>query len=254
MGGIGNVLFQGFFGFITSNKGYQVSYNGFLTKNNLITKLLGWTIHENNMHKTFFNKVSYDFNIEFFNIIKLLISKAFKFKFQSIFIFENESIVRYDGTHYFGYFQSMNLIKDNIVLFNSYCLDLRKALDIKLSVKPQIVVHFRWGDSEWAKKNITYYEKVLEILISDYDSHKIYIVTDDKTKALSFFSVLKNKEVFKRSTFEDFKTLCNASVIFVSPSTFSWWASQVGDFDLIYFPSNFKEYRFINNSSIICIE
>lgn len=254
-GGLGNILFQGFIGHLISEKGHNVSFNGFLTKKNIITKLLKWTLHENNFHEELLGTTNYTFNIDFFNFIKLIVSKTIKFNFKSIFIFENEGKIRYDSTHYFGYFQSSSLIKNNLHTFRNYCNDLRKKLKLEEKhLKTQVVVHFRWGDSTWAKKNKIYYEKILEILKTEYEGHQIYIVTDDINKANSFFSLLNDKKILKRNTMEDFKFLCNSSILFVSPSTFSWWASQIGVFNLIYFPSNFKDFIFDNKSPIIFID
>ncbi len=93
----------------------------------------------------------------------------------------------------------------------------------KLNKKYYLVLHFRWGDTDWGRKYEYYYQKARE-LIKSKNAYTL-IVTDDLNKAKSFFSKINNIQ-FKRSDnpFDDFLILLNAETLILAPSTFSWWA------------------------------
>ena len=230
MGGLGNVLFQGFAGYLLQ-KNHSVYYVNNLTKSNFITnKILKWTIHD-----TSISEIIFDNQLHFSNLKTLvkLISISFKknnfLNDKCHYLFESEDSFSSMYTHYFGYFQSKTFILERKNIFLDYCNLIHEKL-IKSLPKEQIsdvVVHYRWGDSDWAKENTEYYEKVKNELIKN-NYRNIVVVTDDLKQAHCFFSEINNISIQRKSISEDFSQIFYSKTLFIAPSTFSWWACHLG--------------------------
>ena len=224
MGGIGNNLFQIFLGYILEKKNYRIHYVSNLTKKNWVTKFLGWTIHDNTYR--FFLKN--DQIIESSNLLVLLgmISKKTGF---NIFNVKYVKVINTSGfekaNNFFGYFQDKLFLKKHEEEFHDFCSSIHRII---LSNNPlqagKTVVHFRGGDSLWAKENLGYYLAIKK-RIKYLDM--VEIISDDLDAAKIFFGKSKNYK-FSQSTspLTDFQTIVLASNIYCAPSTFSWWAAH----------------------------
>lgn len=230
MGGIGNNLFQYLAYLAAKERGLEPILVRNLTESNLVTKVLGWTIHENifaRLHST--EKVS---SVVFFrSIFKLILSKYGLLKTRVFFNTLPNSINGH--TDVFGYFQTKEFVAANKSSFVSIRELLKGNFESDLDGK--LVVHFRWGDSGWAKRWNTYYDTLIKL---SEEFEDILIITDDQEVAIRRFSSLSNVVVKKPGTaLEDFQILMSSDHLFCAPSTFSWWASQLlGETSTVYMP------------------
>jgi len=224
MGGFGNVLFQILAFNVISKNNDQVFYVKILTEKNLITKFLGWTIHER-LYEDLINKYKiHEIGLLKSSIIILIsfLSKKFNFKFKlSTFYSSSIQVENYTSNNIFGYFQDNSFLKK----YQKELLDLGEMLRLKYSDKEKnsIVVHYRKGDSDWALKFLGYYNEIKKMLKKE--SLPILIVTDSVKDAISFFSSIDNVKILTSSNaLDDFRYLLSANKLYCAPSTFSWWA------------------------------
>ncbi|MDA8860550.1 hypothetical protein N9I36_01165 [Planktomarina temperata] len=217
MGGLGNQLFQFNYGSYLKSIGYSVVYSDYLTKRNFSTRLLNWKIHE-------------FCPIEDQDIVSIkpltavgvtLLAKAPLLNHVSNFYRASE--IKPKSLNIFGYFQDFFEVIDS----NSF-----------LSMKPMrressIVCHLRMTDTLWNKE---YTSRIIREFLdypSSIDMKKI-VVTDHPELARNMFS--SDITVVKRSVKEDFDLMRAASVLFLSNSTFSFWAAKLGSNQMIYAP------------------
>ena len=255
MGGFGNVLFQ-----IRAYRILKVSnkakYIDLLVKNNIFTRLLGWTIHErvyeNFIDKKEIQKVSY---IQAIIVLFVgIFSRKFKFKNSiSTFYTYNDSFKVPFSNNIFGYFQDKYFLERNQVellklgreLFNKYKKNESK-----------IIVHYRMGDSGWAKEHGNYYIKVKNMIMKERDT--VYIATDSPKKALIFFSDCSNvKLTDSKNAMDDFKYMVSATKLYCAPSTFSWWAAHsLSSKSQVIMPDFFKNTLgvYINKNRLILLD
>jgi|TARA_B110000879_G_C11036244_1_gene456933 hypothetical protein len=227
-GGFGNVMFQMLLVERFYNLDYNVTVVGILTKKNLLTKLLNWTIHEDITSNimTKYPNIIVENDIRFKHIKSLFfltLSKLFSFNFFGYLFFKkfNEIQLR-NAKQYMGYFQSEEYIKN----FSNEIKQISNYISKNINEKQNssLVFHFRWGDTDWGRKYENYYYKIRELLIIENVS--IRIVTDDLTKAKAFFANIDNIQFSKSDNpFDDFLILLNAETLILAPSTFSWWAA-----------------------------
>jgi hypothetical protein len=255
MGGFGNVLFQILVFNVISKTNKNVYYVKKLTEKNLITKCLGWTIHQELYNDLIEEKDFYPKNL--FNSIRIVIvsflSKIFKKKFQ-IATFYNEYVQIEDNisNNVFGYFQDFKFLNKN----KSELLILGEKLRNLYAYKGNLcVVHYRRGDSEWAIKFSNYYLNVRDLLKNE--SRDILIVTDSLEEAKIFFSEVNNTKIISsKNALDDFKHLVSAKKLYCAPSTFSWWAAHSLEINSeIIMPSFFNEKLgiFVKNENLIIL-
>lgn len=123
------------------------------------------------------------------------------------------------------------------------------AKHIRLNMNTQAydaVLHFRVGDIKGLSNQIPGY-------FFDLSKHlnKVLVITNDIGKARSIFTA--SKFCFateQQSLIVDLMYMVNAKIFIGSPSTLSWWASEVStDDQLIHFPSYSCIGRIFNPSS-----
>ena len=226
MGGFGNVLFQILVFKILSKRNKNISYITKLTEKNFMTKVLGWTIHQNLysdlIEDKHLNKIN---NFKSFIIVFLsFLSKIFKFKFK-LATFYNPSIQIINNTpnNLFGYFQDKPFLENhkNELLELGCLLKYNYRTD---EIMP-IVVHYRRGDSHWAVSFAYYYDEIKKMLKKE--SSPILIVTDSVKDANIFFNDLNNIKIIRSdNALDDFKHLISTEKLYCAPSTFSWWAAH----------------------------
>lgn len=218
-----------------------------LTQKNIFTKIMGWKIHkpiyEYIIEKDNFNNPNlFTLIFDFFCFyISKLIEKPF---LNRQFVLKSSVFPNYDNISIIGYFQNLsNFSQNEIQLFCNY---ISKKLNIG-QIVDRTVIHFRWGDSVWAKKNEEYYKIIRQIIKSKKENY--YLITDDKKKSKEFFKNTDLKiKVVSKSEIDDFIFLAKSKNIYCAPSTFSWWASMIHHSEKnIVMPLFFKE--FFNNDS-----
>lgn len=225
MGGFGNILFQILaYNVLLKKEKRPLLFVKILTEENILTKLLKWTIHQNLFYDLIDDKkyhrpsMFYAFTITFFGMISKI--SNFKFRFSTFFNGDLD-IADNKADNIFGYFQEKEFLERN----RMEVMSLGKLLGTKYrSVEThELVVHYRKGDSNWATDD--YYKKVKEHLL--YETSKIIVVTDSLKDAADFFSDIKECKVVRSSNaLDDFKIMLSAKKLYCAPSTFSWWAAH----------------------------
>lgn len=254
-GGFGNTLFQitHALAIYTATKNEVIIISN-LTEKNVITIALKWTIHDS-LFKGFINKSNFPIRIQKTSInesilitLKAFLSRFLNMKFYGT-LYSNTSdinVIQNNSINHFGYYQMSDC--------NTYYLQAFQKVTNELfeqfysESEHRIVVHFRWGDSDQAKKTIGYYETVRKMLLGLDDC---VIVTDSVNVAKDFFGKLNNCKIIKGDALADFSLLISADILFCAYSTFSWWAGQSSKGRVIYMPSEFEEFTFINRSKFI---
>lgn len=230
-GGWGNNLFQINKAFNLRECGFDVEINLFMTleKSFFIHKLLGWSFHNSN---EFFEKVHILDRNEF------SVTKKFDFLFLCILFLKKIGIR--SNKLYIGHFfdeplnsRLLNLLKDSIK-------ELRN--EIPKEYLGKCFLHYRGGD--FLKLGISLPVNYLNSI----NQSEIFIVTDDPDNANLLLGDLNVKKTIIKSknALSDFLLLANSGILYLSNSTFSWWASELSEASAIYQPKVF--YRHINFS------
>jgi hypothetical protein len=230
MGGLGNQLFQVNFGIWLQNR-YQtkVSFNNYLVQSNIITKTLGWTIHE------FFLEELVDLKVDLLcegSLASIVLSKIRAFNSYSYYSGVSDWRGEMSRNH-FGYFQ------DRSFLEKSYGnIQLRPGL-LDASRKNDTIMHLRGTDMNDREQAMSYYSNVLDEL----EASEIYVVTTCQ-ETLSY---LRRKFLAKHDLIDvgssgrrDFLTCCSANTFIAAPSTFSWWAARLGRAKKIIIPRKMR--------------
>jgi len=225
MGGFGNVLFQ-ILAYRVLKKGSAfVGYVSVLTENNFITKLLGWTIHEKLYEEFILRNEIVEKNIIDTIIILFfsIFSKVTKTKnIIATFYFSDNKFKKPYALNIFGYFQDKYFLEEN----RDELLEFGKEIHIKYKMNESyIVVHYRMGDSDWARKYENYYSEVKRLIKLEHET--VLVVTDSPKEAKVFFSDCNNVRLTDaKNAKEDFRYMVSAKKLYCAPSTFSWWASH----------------------------
>jgi hypothetical protein len=200
MGGLGNRLFQ-YYEFIRMGKKFALC--SYLTRYNLSTWFLGWTIHENTRIDTLFNAERGTF---FMFVAHYLLNK---FKLRK---------------SYFEYFQPLKWDDATIEELRAKILP-----EISMIASVNCVLHYRGTDSEWANEINNYYSQILNL------QEDFILVTDDNVLAEQILNL--RLPYVCRSLEEDFSLMLAAKVLVVGPSTLSWWAAILSkSVETVYMP------------------
>ena len=230
-GGFGNVLFQLVHYLSLKNKGYTPVFIDTLTKENLITKLLGWKIHDQ-VYLDVFKDLGVVVKKQ--SILKTAlimgfgkISQRLKTPVCSIYFFSESFKDRYLTTskHLFGYFQSRRYLESNQKEVQQIAKALQRLYMPNKQKDPYVAVHYRYGDSVWAKEYEDYYTAVKQNIQQNKD---VIVLTDSENRAKEFFKDLKVRslKVMSNTPTLDFSHMLGANELYCAPSTFSWWASH----------------------------
>lgn len=240
MGGLGNILFQINAAYNLMDKGFSFEYDSFLLNNNLLTRVLGWTIHGKGQ---LFNLLNIEQRTRFYSsvdvfmlwISKRLNKELFGRKFANFAIDVNDSTKVVSG-----YFQDKEPINQKFV-------DDIKVKFLKLYENSKFdpneydfVIHYRAAD--YIKYGIPLLKKNFYENIVSSDS-SVLIVTNDTIAAKNLFGnemQLSNLKIHSGSdACEDFVILMRAKKLIIANSTFSWWAAELSSAEKIYQPEPF---------------
>ena len=252
LGGFGNILFQILASRVIEKNGKKIKFINFLTQKNFLTKAIGWTIHQPLYNELVSKNHIVKTNLLFAGLISSigLISKTFKIKFKiATFYNEDIRINQPYAKNIFGYFQNKSFLEENKDEILTLGRDIRKLYGSKSS---NVIVHFRSGDSNWAKTYQKYYSNVRKMIQQD---SKVVIVTDSPINAKLFFSNNNNIKIrSSKNALDDFKILLSAKKLYCAPSTFSWWAAHSLDRDVqVVVPFMFRKFMgvYLQKNNII---
>ena len=142
-----------------------------------------------------------------------------------------------------GFFQNGNYYFGKEALIQSF-FQYQKPSSLNQN---DIVAHVRLTDYKQFGPGGTVIDPEWYINILDKeDFNKVYLVTDEPTDHNYFrkFKQRYNCEIVSQSAKEDFYFLMNFKKIIVGNSTFSWWATMLGDQEVVY---TFKPWIRNNN-------
>lgn len=181
-------------------------------------------------------------------ILRKIINKIYKFIpekyiFNQIDFQPNSEIVNAISDKIFldGYFQStyffhysIDSIKKKIKIKQQYIDEFNTKYGRLYSQNKILAIHCRlgdyvnWGNESLGGKDMTlpmsYFKNALNE-ITNLESYKIHIISDDINAIKEKFKFLKNANYFNESEIIDFQLISNADKIIISNSTFAWWAA-----------------------------
>jgi hypothetical protein len=223
MGGLGNVLFQMFAHRVIERDYGVVNLCNGLLERNWLTKLGAWSIHESTYKKL--TKKSFIKRTLIVPLVAYFFKKIGLKCNQVVFLEGFELPKSFSKTgDIFGYFQSKGSIEHERVEFEVFCKELSSFVLKEIDFVG--VVHYRMGDSEWARSNGYYYDFVKNQIKKS--SQEFLIVTDSLEDARNLFAQCENVTYLQNSdVFNDFIHLANAKLLYCAPSTFSWWAAHL---------------------------
>lgn len=224
------------------NQGHKPVFIDTLTKPNLITWLLGWKVHDQiylDVFKDLGVVVKKQSIIKTALILVLgKISQRLKTPVSSTYFFSDSFKERYLTTnkHLFGYFQSKRYLESNQKEIQQIVTSLQKRYMSNKHTASYVAVHYRYGDSVWAKEFEGYYTTVKQNIKQNKD---VIVLTDSEERAKEFFKDLEvnSLKVMSNTPKLDFSYMLGAKVLYCAPSTFSWWAAQcMSNTKSVYFP------------------
>lgn len=230
-GGFGNILFQLIHYLSLRNEGLKPVFIDTLTKQNVITNFFGWKIHDRIYLEVF---KDLEIVVQKQSILKTAlvmvlgkISQRLKTPVCSIYFFSDSFKDRYltESKHFFGYFQSKRYLESNQKEIQQIVKALQKRHLLNKSTSPYTAIHYRYGDSVWAKQHEDYYTAVKQNIQQNKD---VIVLTDSKDRAKEFFKDLKvsSLKLMSNTPILDFSYMLDAQELYCAPSTFSWWASH----------------------------
>ncbi len=182
------------------------------------------------------------------------ISQRLKIPVCSTYFFSESFKDRYLTTskHLFGYFQSRRYLESNQKEVQQIAKALQRLYMSNKQKDPYVAVHYRYGDSNWAKEYEDYYTTVKQNIQQNKD---VVILTDSKDRAKEFFKDLKvsSLKVMSNTPILDFSYMLGAQELYCAPSTFSWWASQTkSNTERVFLPYFLKKkLGFFSKSELI---
>jgi hypothetical protein len=224
-GGFGNVLFQLVHYLSLRNNGHNPVFVDTLTKKNLTTRLLGWKIHDK-IYLDIFQDLGVTVQGQSFlktAAIMILgkLSQRLKTPVFSTYFFLDlyEDTYLTQSNHVFGYFQSKRYLepKQNEILQIANALQKRYMFK---GLEPYIAVHYRYGDSVWAREYEAYYTAVKQNI---QPNNSVIVLTDSKERAKEFFKDLEvsSLQILSNTPLEDFSYMVSAKELYCAPSVSS---------------------------------
>ena len=238
-GGVGNNLFQLAQGVYLSDMGYDVSYNLALTRRNALTRLLGWSVHPDDMRAAAFagetvedapSPADLAFLLGEFAAVRL------RRRAEPRYALESKKDMRIASYTVTGEFMTERTIRR----MRQIIRERLAAVDCGASAPPlSAVVHYRAGDMPPHKRlRFGFYRRAIERIAPLHD--EIHWATNDEDNLLK---TLGDSPVGVRhiiapsaSATRDFILMMRAKTLVCSNSTFCYWAAILGDAERLILP------------------
>jgi len=253
MGGIGNKLFQLARAVELQEKNIIVELVYIDPKMTKFYKLSGHTIHPEWIDIPFLSGI---FNIHirpitFIEFIQLVI----KFFTKKVGLSDDFNINLYDVLEKrgeiswdVGYFQSKNHL--SLSTLNKVADELIKILNIKKKNSKELTLHIRGGDFD-TKNRIQKKQMEAIILLCQSLMLNLIVVTNDNVFSKKLLGETLYKFYKGKSAYDDFIKLASSSNLYLSNSTFAFWAAMIAirsHSAKIYLPNNWPYSDFIKES------
>jgi hypothetical protein len=243
-GGFGNCLFQILPAIRELKKGRNVQVETFLICESIFTRAMKWKIHD---------KLILDFLKESYPSIVIKKRRFVEVVFPLLWFWVSSKVSRpffgyymsNHGSHTFniesctnfnGYFQNRLLLEEYKHEIVCLCDELRSWLNP--ATEYDTVVHIRLGDSVWAANLEPYYRRTLgELHAKRRSKQDSLVVTDSPSEFNMIYGEYKGFKVQRESLKTDFKAMMCCRMLYVAPSTLSWWAAHSGVQSVISAPS-----------------
>jgi hypothetical protein len=224
MGGLGNVLFQVNYGRFLRAQGLEVNFIDNLVRDNIFTRLLGWTIHAPDYRKL--DEKFHTFGFLYAGLA-ILSAKMNVCQFSS-FTSDTFAFPANLSKNVFCYFQSQTNLREAGIRINRGELVPSNS---KVSSQNDLVIHRRYTDTGWPQPDLT---PIIPII----KTHKIIVCSESKEDACKELSQydLDYENSTALSSFGDFIKLIDCKVLVCSNSTFCLWAALLGDHQSVYMP------------------
>ena len=232
MGGVGNQLFQIARACSHRENGYEVAVLQLSKHKKNLYRMIGFTDHENWIE---IGDLANSLDIKIKDVsFSHLVSLAFLFFLRRLGInryfnteIDDESTIFGQYNIDVGYYQSNKHLTLSAV--NEVSNALIELLGIScLKTNSDFVVHIRGGDFIKYNMEIKYDEIEKVKVLAKKRGKKIHIVTNDKKFALGFFDTQDNIYVNNSTdAMSDFLFLSASSTLFISNSTFAFWAAKI---------------------------
>ena len=240
-GGVGNNLFQLAQGVWLSDMGYGVSYNFALTRRNPLTRLLGWSVHSDDMRSAAFAGESVEDALSPADLAFLLgefVAIRLRRRAEPRYALEGKRrdirIASYTVT---GEFMTERTIRR----MRKIIRERLASVDCQADAAPRLsaVVHYRAGDMPPHKRlRFGFYRRAIERIAPLHD--EIHWATNDERGLMETLGDsaggVRHLVAPSASATQDFMLMMRAKTLVCSNSTFCYWAAILGDAERVIFP------------------
>lgn len=241
MGGLGNNILQVL---ATLDSGHQAKYVSFLQRQNVITRFLGWTIHENVIEQLFDLEVIQPkrfFLLESLDVLLLSCSKILGREILSRNYMNSTPSLKdiICSSAIGGYMHPVSLEQFN------FLSSKRHFLKASLEKVDQIGVHVRRGDlGDNSALGLLESETLNNVAKKEvsFSGYPVVVYTNDKDwceRNLTFEYEFSKSSPVLNPVVSDFIGLASSATLICSNSTFSYTAAMLGCNEKVLVPSPF---------------
>lgn len=238
-GGVGNNLFQLAQGVYLSDMGYDVSYNLALTRRNALTRLLGWSVHPDDMRAAAFagetvedapSPADLAFLLGEFAAIRL------RRRAEPRYALKSKKDIRIASYTVTGEFMTERTIRRMRQIIRERLAAVDCGAD---APSLSAVVHYRAGDMPPHKRlRFGFYRRAIERIAPLHD--EIHWATNDERNLMKTLGDspggVRHIIAPSASATQDFILMMRAKTLVCSNSTFCYWAAILGDAERLILP------------------
>lgn len=243
MGGAGNNLFQLALGTEFKNRGYTVIYNTYLRKANMVTRFLGWSIHEDKLINFLLKSELHTDKLTLSALFQIFSAFIFyRLGFKDLFSIHNSLFDKTSSSkNFIGYWQEGPHLNSEVFdQLKSKIMEYFNEKDSQINkiCENRVICHYRAGDFPrgWMLTK-SYYDEAL----SYFPNSSALIVTNDvaSAKEVGFDGL----DIISSSFDDDLLVLFKANILVCSNSTLCYWAAALGNSLQIIVPSHLNKNR-----------
>ena len=255
MGGAGNQFFQLARAHSHMALGREVELIKLARLKEVIYRIIGFTYHKDWIDiDSLSAKLGIPSRKVTFNELFILIIYFILRKFKVSNFFDREIFELTEYSLDVGYFQSPKHILPESI--DAVAKSISNFLSIK-SRPSDLVIHVRGGDFPVDNRISNSHARLIAKYARD-NSLEIKIVTNDEKYASELFGFLEHNFIFKgRNAKDDFISLCCAKTLYLSNSTFAFWAAACSismQSSVVLIPKDFPFRNMLKFNTEACIK